>query len=590
MTSTAAPEAGHRLAASAAVERACRLLLAYQDPEGCWPDGAVADASIAAEGLLALEFLRVRSAPATSAAARRIRSVQQPDGRWAGAEPGAAADVSASVLAYLALRLAGDPPDAFHMAAAAGWIRDAGGVGGVGVSGLAWLALFGLAEWDNVPVPALDVRHLLVRETPDVATWSRLTAVTLAIIGTLRPDRPRPANLLELETGEPLVSLIARSRQSAPSRAKAVTRLAWLHRCGGWLADWQLHAADAEAGRPLWPLCLVALHALGYPPSHPAQAAGLARLDEDLTGLDGRGPDLSPVAHTALAAQALTAAGLPDGSPGLLAAGRWLLRRRTRVTAPGPAAHASPAPGGWSFCPDGYPRPADTACVLIALTGVDLRAISGWRAVEEAAGWLAGTQGRDGSWAGSAMLTAYCVQALASQPLRQTSTARAIRRGTTWLLRAQLPHGGWPGRQGGTDLLATTVAVIGLRAAGVLAHKPSVTGSVGWLVAQQNPDGGWHAGDVNERPGRGGSDAVGTAHALAALLAARGDAAVHGDEAAAWLIGAQLPDGSWPAPAAAADAGLPERLRPHAGRSPVASVLLPLAALGRYVHADEAPH
>lgn len=592
MTSTAAREVGYATVASAAVQRARRLLLACQDREGWWPDRAAAAITVAAEGLLARHMLAIRTVEATTGAARQIRSAQRPDGSWAGGEPGPAADLSASVLCYLALRLADDSPDAYHMAAAAGWIRDSGGVDAVGVTARAWLAIFGLARWASVPVPAPDISALLPRASRELCTCSPVTAVTLAVLGALRPAGPPPAQLTELRAVGQKIGLAGRppGAEIAPGKARAAARQAALQRCGRWLADWQLHADDADAGRPPWPLSLVALHALGYPASHPAQAAGLARLDE-ACGRPGRsGPGLPPVAHTALAVDALSAAGLPDDYPALLAAGRWLLRQRIQVAPPGAAAHAGPKPCGWSFCPDGFPRPADTARVLIALSGVDLRAVAGWPVAEDAARWLAGTQGRDGGWAGSAALTAYCVRALASLPLRQAPVARAIRRGVIWLLRSQLPLGAWPGRDGGSDLLATTVALPALRAAGVLPGKPSVTGAVGWLLAEQNGDGGWHPGEISGPRRPRGSDAVGTAHALAALLAAGGDIGTGVDAAAGWLIRAQLPDGGWAAPVAAAYPPTCRRRLPAAEHSPVDGVLQPLVALGHYATLAGAVH
>jgi squalene-hopene/tetraprenyl-beta-curcumene cyclase len=573
----------------AAVERACRLLLACQNPEGWWPDRAAAEVTVAAEVLLALDVLAIRTAAATTAAAGQIRSWQRADGSWAGGEPGAAADLSASVLAYLALLLAGDSPHAYHMAAAAGWIRDAGGIGAVGVTAMVWLAMFGVTEWASVPVPSPEACYLSARATPEAGTFSPVTAVTLAVLGALRPARPFPAGLTELRAVGPEPGQAAQpppAVETEPGRARAAARQAALRRCGRWLADWQLQASPDGQRRPGWPLSLVALHALGYPRSHPAQAAGLARLD----GADGPAERceffLPPIAHTALAIEALRAAGVPADHTGLLAAGQWLVRQQVGTAVTGPRSGGAKRPCGWSFCPDGCPRPADTACVLIALGGVDLPAATGRRAAD-AARWLAATQRRDGSWAGSAVVTAYCVRALASQRVRPAPVARAIRRGVVWLLQAQLPLGAWPGSRGGADLLATTVALATLRAAGVLPGKPSMTGAVGWLLAQQNPDGGWHLGDV-DGPGPAGSDPAGTAHALAALLAAGGETAVGVDAAAGWLVRAQLPDGSWGAPGSAA--GRARQWRQASLGPPVAGVLLPLSALGRYAAAAAHSH
>lgn len=574
--SAAAKEIHYGAASTAAVERARRLLLACQDPAGWWPDPAAAEVTVAAEGLLALDVLAIRTAAATTAAARQIRSSQRADGSWAGGEPGPAADLSASVLGYLALSLAGDSPDAYHMAAAAGWIRDAGGIEAVGVTTKTWLAIFGRTAWAGVPVPSPEACSLPARAGPEAGTLSPVTAVTLAVLGALRPARAFPAALTELQAVGPAAQPPP-AVETEPGRARAAARQAALRRCGRWLADWQQASLDGRR-RLGWPLSLVALHALGYPRSHPAQAAGLARLDaagppEDCEAV------LPPVAHTALAVKALRAAGVPANHSALLAAGQWLVRQQVAAVATGPGSRGGPQPRGWSFCPDGCPRPADTACVLIALGGIDQPTVTG-RPAADAARWLAATQSRDGSWAGPAAVTGYCVHALASQQVRQAPVARAVRRGVIWLLQAQLPLGAWPGGRGGADLLATTVALAALQAAGVLPGKPSMTGAVGWLLAQQNPDGGWHLGDVDGPGPPGGSDPVGTAHALAALLAVGRKSAVGVDAAAGWLVRAQLPDGSWAAPGSAA--GRAPRWGQASFSPPVAGVLLPLRALGAY--------
>lgn len=580
MTSTAAREITLRQAAGGAVERASRLLLACQDAAGWWPDPAAAEVSVSAEALLALEVLEIRTAAATLAAARQIRFAQRADGSWAGGEPGAAADLSASVLAYLALLLAGDAPDAYHLAVAAGWIRDAGGIDAVGVTARAWLAIFGLAAWASVPVPSLEAGYLSGRDLP-VATESRVSATALAVIGAVRPARPPPVELTELRPGGPSAGP-ARPDDTVLGPTRVMARSAALRRCGKWLADWQLAGSPADRERSGWPLSVVALHALGYPASHPAQAAGLARLRGDGDGRPSwrARSGLPPVAHTALAVEALSAAGLPAGHAALLAAGSWLLRQQIGDAAPGGGVRAAQRLAGWSFCPDGYPRPGDTACVLTALSGLDLEALPGAAAVGDAARWLARRQHPDGSWSGSAALTGYCVRALASQRPRPGPVARAVRRGVIWLLRVQLPGGAWAGRPGDSDLLATAVVATALRAAGVLAGKPAVTGAVGWLLAQQNPDGGWYLGDVDQPRRTGASDPAGTAHALGALLACGGAAGADLDAAAGWLIRAQLPDGGWAQPGVAADR--PPRPLPARAGPAVAGALQPLRALSRY--------
>jgi squalene-hopene/tetraprenyl-beta-curcumene cyclase len=567
VTATALPETDHGAAVSVACQRAIRILLACQDQAGWWPDPAAGDVSFAAEALLAHRFLRAGATADPDAAAELIRSGQRADGSWAGAEPGTAADLSASVLSYLALALAGDSPDAYHMAAAAGWIRDAGGIEAAGVTARVWLALFGLTAWADVPVPAPEGLWLSARDTQ---TCSRAVAVTLAILGAARPVRAPGLDVAELRASAGQLAAGDSPRlASALSTARSAARAAALRRCGSWLAAWQAGAGTDTGGlrRGTWPLSLVALHVTGCPAGDPPVLAGLP-----------------PVAQTALAVGALRAAGLPADHPSVAAAARWLLQRRTGAPAFGAGARAGPVPRGWSFCPDGHPRSADTAIVLHALSGIEP---AGSPVIAAPARWLATTQHRDGCWDGSAALTAYCVRGLATSGADDPAVARAVRRGIVWLLRAQRPSGAWPGRAAASDLLATSVVLPALRSAGVRAAKPCITGGVGWLLRQQNADGGWRLGGVTGPPGAGRSDEAGTSLVLSALLAAGGTSAGgsptrSGAAAAArWLIRAQRSDGSWAAPQRAGGRSVGE----HGDSGRADGILLPLAALGQYVAA-----
>lgn len=577
MTAAVAGPAGRGTTVGVAVDRASRILLACQHADGSWPDPASGDVSLAAQVLLAREFLGISTAARTDAAVAHIRACQRADGSWAGGEPGTAADVSASVLSYLALRLGGESPDAYHMATAAGWIRDSGGPDAMDLTGQTWLAMFGLTAWDNLPVPSLD----LVWHPAAAQAQSPVVAVTLAIISAFRPVRRVPVELTELR------ALPGRNRTTAPrpglaaalGAARSAARPAAVPQCVRWLADWQSYPAPSGCARPVWPASIVALHVAGYRRRHPAQDVGIGWLDSAGDQSGSAWPGLPPVAQTALAVGALRAAGLASDHPALTRAGRWLLGHRTE--GPGVGRGAA-APCGWSFCPDGYPRPGDTAVVLAAVAGIEPPGMAGSPVLSSPVRWLARSQHRDGSWGGSAALTGYCVRALAVHGRRDAGLARAVRRGVVWLLRSQLSPGGWPARDRGADLAATCAALPAVLAAGVLAGKPPVTRAVDWLLAQQNRDGGWHAGDVASRRLAGRSDETGTALALTALLAVGGKEVADAAEAAAgWLIRAQLPDGGWRRlPEPGARPGRP--LSNTARRSVAAAVPLPLAALGRF--------
>src|SRR5499427_10727983 len=110
-----------RQAAAAARDRAVRHLTGLQDPAGWWQGELETNVTMDAEDLLLREFLGIRTEEETEAAARWIRSQQRSDGTWANFY-GGPGDLSTTVEAYVALRLAGDAPDALHLRRARDWI------------------------------------------------------------------------------------------------------------------------------------------------------------------------------------------------------------------------------------------------------------------------------------------------------------------------------------------------------------------------------------------------------------------------------------------------------------------------------------
>src|SRR5262249_6279670 len=187
-------------AARAALDQAVGHLLGLQHEQGWWQGELETNVTMDAEDLLLREFLGVRPADQTSAAARWIRSCQRADGTWANFR-GGDADLSTTVEAYVALRLAGDPPGAGHMTRAADWIRARGGIPANRVLTRISLALFGVSPWHELPVMPPEMIYLpgwFPLNVYDWACWARQTIVPLTIVGSLRPVRTLPIDLNEL--------------------------------------------------------------------------------------------------------------------------------------------------------------------------------------------------------------------------------------------------------------------------------------------------------------------------------------------------------------------------------------------------------
>jgi squalene-hopene/tetraprenyl-beta-curcumene cyclase len=576
----------------AALERACGRLLSLQHSDGWWKGELETNVTMDAEDLLLREFLGIREAGTTERAAAWIRSQQRDDGTWsnfAGGPP----DLSTTVEAYVALRLAGDRPAAEHMAAAAEFVRGAGGVERARVFTHIWLALFGLWPWERVPALPPELMLLppwVPLNVYDFGCWARQTIVALAIVLAHRPRRALPIAIDELRGPRPW------SRPSpASARGRALVGLdrllhvyerrpmrplreAALARAERWIVRRQ--EADGSWGgiQPPWVYSLIALHLRGYALDHPVIRRGLEGLDRFTIddGVRRLEACQSPVWDTALAVLALSDADVPGEHPALLRAADWLLAEQ--VDAGGDWAVRRPdlEPGGWSFEfeNDNYPDVDDTAVVALALLRVDHAETGRVRAaLGRASRWLEGMQSADGGWGAfdadncrslarelpfcdfgevidppSADVTAHAVEMLAALG---RGAERPARRGVEWLLAAQEPDGSWFGRWGVNHVYGTGAAIPALRAAGIAGSDERIRAAVAWLERHQNDDGGWGEDARSYREaawiGRGPSTASQTAWALLALDAAgeRSEALRRG---VGWLVDSQRPDGSWDEP------------------------------------------
>lgn len=626
-----------REAAERAAARAVDHLLAHQDERGWWKGDLETNVTMDAEDLLLRQFLGVGDEKTTEAAARFIRSRQRPDGTWATFH-GGPAELSATIEAYVALRLAGDAPDAAHMAAASAWIREQGGIAAARVFTRIWLALFGWWKWEDLPELPPEIMYLPKRaplNLYDFGQWARQTIVPLTIVSALRPVRPAPFALDELHTDP---------RRPNPPRplAPATTwdglfqrldkalhlyhrfpvgplRRAALNSAARWIVERQENDGCWGGIQPPAVYSVIALHLLGYDLDHPVLREGLASLDrfaiwyEDAEGRPVRMIEAcqSPVWDTCLAAVALVDAGLRPDHPALVKAADWMLDEQ--VVRSGDWAVQCPGltPGGWSFefHNDNYPDIDDTAEVVLALKRVDHpqpRRVEA--AVERAARWTLGMQSKNGAWGAfdadntsklpnklpfcdfgevidppSADVTAHVVEMLAVLGMEHHPRTR---RGIEWLLAEQEECGAWFGRWGVNYVYGTGSVLPALVAAGLPASHPAVRRAVAWLEGVQNADGGWGEDLRSYRDpewiGRGASTASQTAWALLALLAAgeREGAAV--EQGVAFLARTQAEDGSWDEPHFTGT-GFPWdfSINYHLYRQ-----VFPLTALGRYLHGE----
>ncbi|GAA0836826.1 squalene--hopene cyclase [Streptosporangium amethystogenes subsp. fukuiense] len=603
------------------LDAACDHLLGLQSPEGWWKGELQTNVTMDAEDLLLREFLGIRTEQDTAQAARWIRSEQRDDGTWANFH-GGPGDLSTTIEAYAALRLAGDRTDAPHLRAAARFVRESGGIEASRVFTRIWLALFGQWRWEDLPVLPPEMMFLprwFPLNVYDWACWARQTIVPLTIVSAHRPVRPLPFDLAELRTGRPVpphphgpFTALDRVLHRYQRHPVPGLRRAALRRAAGWIVARQ--EADGSWGgiQPPWVYSLIALSLHGYPLDHPVMRKGIEGFDR-FTIRDEKGRRLeacqSPVWDTVLAINGLLDAGLPADHPALLASSGWVLTEEIRSRGDWSVRRPSLAPGGWAFefDNDGYPDIDDTAEAILALRRV--RHPDARPAVDRGVRWITGMASRDGGFGAfdadntremckklpfcdfgavidppSADVTAHVVEALA----QERPDSPVLRRAVVWLLKAQEADGSWFGRWGANHVYGTGAVLPALIAAGVRPGKPCIRRAVAWLERHQNDDGGWGE-DLRSYTdprwiGRGHSTPSQTAWALMALLAAgeRSPAVERGVE---WLVGHQRPDGGWDEPYFTGT-GFPGAfyINYHLYR-----LVFPISALGRYVRSQEVP-
>lgn len=623
------PEAAERAAA-----RAIEHLLARQDPEGWWKGDLATNVTMDAEDLLLRQFLGIRDEAVTRAAALFIRGEQREDGAWATYYDGPG-ELSATVEAYVALRLAGDAPDAPHMARASAWVRERGGIASARVFTRIWLALFGWWKWDDLPELPPELIWFptwLPLNIYDFGCWARQTIVPLTIVSASRPVRPAPFPLDELHTDParpnppkpyaPLASwdgafarldrVVHRLRGVVPRRV----RRAAMNTAARWIVERQENDGCWGGIQPPAVYSVIALHLMGYDLKHPVLRAGLESLDRFAIWREDGSRMIeacqSPVWDTCLAVIALADAGVPADHPKLLKAADWMLAEEIRRPGDWSVKRPELPPGGWAFefHNDNYPDIDDTAEVALALRRVghpQPDRVDG--AIARAVRWNFGMQSKNGAWGAfdvdntspfpnrlpfcdfgevidppSADVTAHVVEMMAAEGLAHDPRTR---RGIGWLLAEQEADGSWFGRWGVNYVYGTGSVVPALTAAGLPVSHPAIRRAVHWLQQVQNDDGGWGEDlrsykHTREWSGRGASTASQTAWALMALLAAGERDAEAVERGVRWLADTQRDDGSWDEPYFTGT-GFPWdfSINYHLYRQ-----VFPLTALGRYLHGD----
>ncbi len=590
------PEPSTRSELDSAIARARAALEGLCQPDGHWVFELEADCTIPSEYILMMHFMDEVDVQRQRAMAAYIRNRQQEDGGWP-LYPGGSVDVSCSVKAYYALKLAGDTPDAAHMERAREAILANGGAARSNVFTRIMLAQFRQVPWRAIPFMPVEIM-LLPRWFPfhlsKISYWSRAVMVPLLVLYTLRVRSANPSGtgIRELFVTPPEQEknyfpvrsklnrvLLALERLARPAHAivPGILRRRALRAAERWIVERLNGQNGLGAIFPAMVNAYEALSALGYSADHPHLRQARAAIDGLLVEAESESycqPCVSPVWDTCLACLALH---FSDESRALVIDGLdWLARRQLRDE-PGDWRDYRPnlPGGGWPFeYGNGhYPDLDDTAAVAWAMQAADPERYRD--TLMHAADWLVGMQSRDGGFASfdadnthyylneipfadhgalldppTADVTARCATFLALIVDQHPNYRAALDAAVGWLRGAQEADGSWFGRWGTNYIYGTWTALTALAEAGVAADDPAIVAGRNWLKSRQRNDGGWgeHNDSYND-PQMAGynthSSAYQTAWAMLGLIAASEPPGPVLSGGAEFLLGAQTRDGLW---------------------------------------------
>jgi squalene-hopene/tetraprenyl-beta-curcumene cyclase len=580
-----------------AVDASTRALIGQQSPEGFWCGELTADTTLESDYILLQLWLHqpegaVWNPPTRGRIDRAASSIldrQLPDGGF-NTFIGGPADVSATVKAYCALKLAGISTESESLRRARERILALGGLQAANSYVKINLSLFGLYPRQHVPSVPPEITMLPGNVLYEMSSWTRSILVPLSIVQARGSNRLAPAGFTLDELLLPHVSLALPKRKGLSilfhhldrvfkvweKRGSERIRGSAIREAEHWILDRTRHTEGLGAIYPAMMYFIMALDALDYPEDHPDLVEAIRHFESLMIDTPERflfQPCVSPIWDTAICAFAMGEAGCTDVAA-MTRAADWLISKEVRRKGDWSIKRPDTEPSGWAFefANEFYPDIDDTAMVLLGLLhakGSNARAHEA--AERRAVNWLLAMQSEDGGWAAfdvdnnwavlnkvpfadhNAMLDPTCPditgRVVESLSRRGLADHDAVRRGVAYLLQTQEKDGSWYGRWGVNYIYGSFLAMRGLAASGLPVSHDSIVRAAAWLRSIQNADGGWGESCASYDKDRfvpAKSCASQTSWAVLGLLAAgdRDSAALR--RGVSYLLQHQNPDGSWP--------------------------------------------
>jgi squalene-hopene/tetraprenyl-beta-curcumene cyclase len=584
--------------AEQAVASSRDYLLSTQTQDGYWWSELEADTTLESDYILYLHILGELKSPKVAKLANYIRKKQLADGGWNIFE-GGPSELNATIKAYMALRLAGQPAGDPDLLRAKDKAIELGGIEGTNSYVRFYLAMVGAVDWSIVPSIPPELM-LLPDWVPiniyEMSSWTRGIVIPLSLIYANKPDWRLPEGVTAVELFKEPGSKPKSFRWDGSVISwknlfltldrglKFYERLPWkpLRELSHSLArKWMVERLERSEGLgTIYPAMMNSIYALlaeGADPGDPLVAREinfLARYEIEEGDTLRVQPCISPVWDTAIAMVSLEESGIDPAHPSLIAAERWVVKNQILGTGDWQVKNKDAGPGGWAFefKNEFYPDTDDTAFVLMALGRVadpDVDPLR--RSMRRGLEWFLSMQNADGGWGAfdhennlqflnhipfadhNAMLdpstadvTARAVECLGQ--MGWPADHPILQRATAFIRHEQTADGSWFGRWGVNYVYGTSGV---LRALETIGKSTGAEGqkAAEWLKSVQNSDGGFGESILSyydeTLKGKGKSTASQTAWGLIGLLAVVGPDDAHVERAVAWLVENQKADGSW---------------------------------------------
>jgi squalene-hopene/tetraprenyl-beta-curcumene cyclase len=363
-----------------AIERAQAHLLGQQAPDGHWVGQLEANTTITSEQLLLGHLIDQVNRDHQTRAVLYLKSQQLPDGGYNLFEAGPA-NLSSTIKAYFAMKMAGVALSDPTMVAARSLIREMGGPANADVFTKILLALFGEYDWNGVPTMPVEImllpRPFFLFNIYEISYWSRTVLVPLLVLLDRKPVKWLPPHLSldELWPVPREETSLRFSRVPEPFSWRGLFWKSFFIAVDDGLKIWErfsprpLRRRAIETARlwleerlavpgglggiyPAMANSILAMRLLGYPDDHPLVLGQLKEI-EALAVENGDmlhyQPCPSPVWDTALAVNALVESDLPPDHPTLRRASDWMIARQIFVPGDWQVKRPHVQPGGWAF-------------------------------------------------------------------------------------------------------------------------------------------------------------------------------------------------------------------------------------------------